>query len=87
MTREELIEKNKDLFWYLPKNKLQEMSDLVLLEFILNYGDWLAFKDFISCFGLYKAQDLFNTLKATSRSNLFEETTNYFNLFFQRHAH
>jgi hypothetical protein len=86
MTREELIEKNKDLFWYLEKSKLNEISDLTLAEFIFNYGSWSALKDFIALFGLQRAQDLFTSLKKEPRTNLFEETTHYFNHFFQRHA-
>jgi hypothetical protein len=86
MTREELIQKNKDLFWYFDKSKLNKMSDLVLAEFILNYGDWQAFKDFAAHFGLKRAKALFQALKEQPRSGLFEENTSFFDHFFHRHA-
>ena len=38
MTREQLIEKNKALFWYTLEAEKQNISDALLVETFLNYG-------------------------------------------------
>ena len=45
MNKQQLAEKYKHLFWYFDKSKLSKMSEAVLIEFILNYGDMMALKD------------------------------------------
>ncbi len=35
-----IIKHNSHLFWYIKKDKLDEISDQLLVETILNYGDW-----------------------------------------------
>lgn len=39
---------HSSLFWYIPEDKKEEISEEVLVEFILNYGDLEAVK------GLFK---------------------------------
>ena len=38
MTRSEIIEKNKNLFWYTPESQKQNISDSLLVETIFNEG-------------------------------------------------
>ena len=86
MTKNALIKKNAHLFWYFDKSKLQEMSDDVLVEFILNYGTWEAFCDLLKTFGLRKVSKIFKSQRAKKRSNLLPEIANYFHLFFKSHV-
>ena len=34
----EYIRKHSSLFWYIPEDKKEDISEDVLVEFILNYG-------------------------------------------------
>lgn len=86
MTRTNLIKKYRSLFWYLDKSKLDNMSDEVLVEFILNYGSWKAFCDLIKTLGLPKVAGIFKTQKAKKRTNLLPEIIYFFNLFFKKNA-
>ena len=38
MSREQIIDKHKSLFWYTPENEKQNISDELLVERILNDG-------------------------------------------------
>lgn len=38
MTSEAFIKKNKHLFWYINPEKLPNISNDILVEFIFNYG-------------------------------------------------
>ena len=51
MTREQLIEKNKALFWYTPEAEKQNISDALLVETFLNYGTLDDYRDLISVLG------------------------------------
>jgi hypothetical protein len=39
------IHENEHLFWYIKKDKLEEISHAVLVEFILNFGSAKAVKN------------------------------------------
>ncbi|MCC5946012.1 MAG: hypothetical protein JJT94_13865 [Bernardetiaceae bacterium] len=86
MNRQEFIEKYKHLFWYLDKQKLTQISDAVLVEFILNYGDLTSVKELIAVFGIEKvAQDFANSVR-NKRHNYFPQVKNFFELYFQKHV-
>ena len=51
MTRAEFIEKNKHLFWYIKKDKIQDIGNEVLVEFVFNYGTWDDVKELIKIIG------------------------------------
>lgn len=84
--REKLINKYQKLFWYMDKAKLQQISDAVLVEFILNYGTWEAFLELKKLYGVKKLAKIYIEISSKSRSNLFPKIRNFFNHYFQRHA-
>ncbi len=86
MTKNSLIKKHAQLFWYFDKTKLLEMSDEVLVEFILNYGNWDAFCDLLKTLGMLKVAKIFKSQKAKKRTNLLPEIVLYFDLFFKRNV-
>ncbi len=86
MTRKTLIKKYKNLFWYFDSATIENMSDSVMVEFILNYGDWKAFQNLVKVLGEQQVALLFKKLAAKKRANLQPEIINYFKLFFQYHA-
>jgi hypothetical protein len=86
MNREELIEKNSSIFWYFDKSKLSEMSDAVLVEFILNYGDLEAVKELFSTLGKEKAAQIFAQSIKSKRDNYLPLVKNFFDLYFKRNV-
>lgn len=84
--RNELIEKYQHLFWYFDKNKLNEMSDNVLVEFILNYGDMQALKDIFITFEKKEVAKIFYQAIQNERNNYFPQVKNFFNLYFQKNV-
>ena len=84
------IRKHSDLFWYFPEDKKEDISQDVLVEFILNYGDMEAVKELFSILGIdVAANHFFNSINLSNRrkGNYHELTLNYFTLLFNRYAH
>ncbi len=50
-TREQFIDENAVLFWYIRKDKLHAISDEVLVEFILSYADLPQIREMIAIVG------------------------------------
>ena len=50
-TREEFITENLHLFWYLKKDTLHQISDEVLVEFVLNFADLPQISEMIKIVG------------------------------------
>ena len=81
------IEKRSDLFWSVKKEKRTEISEILLVETILNYGTLDDVRDLIRIQGLEDTAKIF--FKATQnrvRNNYFPEVENFFNLYFTRYA-
>lgn len=86
MKREDLISNNQHLFWYLNKKDLQNISNSVLVEFILNYGNLQAVKDLINVLGIEIVAKEFSQSLKMNRSNYFPQVKNYFQLYFKKYA-
>lgn len=86
MTKQELIQKHQNLFWYFDKNKLSEISEAVVVEFILNYGNMEALKDLFIVFGKEKTADIFKKSLGNQRNNYFPQVKSFFNLYFQKYV-
>ncbi|MFA6393714.1 MAG: hypothetical protein WCW25_02485 [Patescibacteria group bacterium] len=84
MTRKEFIKKRKVLFWYI-KNP-ENISDEVLVEFILNYGNWDDVKKLFKILGIKKSAEVFKGQAYKPRSNYRPEVKNYFKHYFARYA-
>ena len=61
-TREQFIDENAVLFWYIKKDKLHNISDEVLVEFILSYADLPQIKEMIDIVYFRKAESYFADL-------------------------
>ncbi|MDR0763527.1 MAG: hypothetical protein LBF01_03410 [Bacteroidales bacterium] len=92
MRTEELkdfIRENSALFWYSPEDKAETVSDELLVETILNYGDMNAVRKLFSIMGIKNVATIFsNSIAKSERSknNYFELSLNYFSLLFKRYA-
>jgi len=74
------------LFWYTPEDKKENISEGLLIETILNYGDLEAIKKLFSIIGIKKASEIFFNSKGRKKLNYYPEIYNYFTLFFKRYA-
>jgi hypothetical protein len=86
MLKTDFIKNNQHLFWYLNKNELPNISDAVLVEFILNYGNMQSVKDLLSILGEKKVAQEFSKAIQAKRNNYFPQVKNYFNLYFKHNV-
>lgn len=70
MTRTQLINNNRQLFWYTPEGKKQDISDALLVERILNDGSLDDYKDLISVLGGKRVADVFFLRQRTPKGEL-----------------
>lgn len=84
MTREQFIKKRKYLFWYIKDP--EKVSDESLVEHILNYGDWDDVQKLIKLLGIRRVAEIFRKETSRKRTNYGKMTTNFFNLYFSKHA-
>ena len=83
------IEDHSSLFWYTPAPKGETVTDELLVETILNYGDMDEVKGLFSVMGIENvAKIFFDSINKSERrkGNYFELIVNYFTLFFNRYA-
>jgi hypothetical protein len=88
------LEKNKDLFWHIPKSKIQDVSLDVLVEYVINYGDYSCVKEMLQILGVKKVAEIFYKNNNASfenpnkvvRNNYNDLNRNLFKLYFDKHA-
>lgn len=73
MNRQNFIEKNKQLFWYLKPEKIQDISNDVLVEFVFNYGTWDDIKELIDIIGYTELKRVFNHIQGRQKGNYSPE--------------
>lgn len=88
------LEKNKDLFWHIPKSKIKDISLDVLVEYVINYGDYSCVKEMLEIVGVKKVAEIFYKNNNASfdnpnkvvRNNYNDLNRNLFKLYFDKHA-
>lgn len=80
------IRENSPLFWYIPEDKKENISQEFLVETILNYGDVKSVKKLFELIGINKVAKIFYKQTSRERINYFPQVVNFFNLYFKRHA-
>lgn len=78
--------KHAVLFWYSPEDKAETVSDELLVETILNYGDMEAVRELFKVMGTLQAATIFRGMTGRKQLNYFPEIWNFFNLYFNRYA-
>lgn len=86
MSKSTFIKKNQHLFWYFKKNELPNISDAVLVEFILNYGNMQSVKDLLKILGKETVAKEFSTAIKANRHNYFPQVKNFFDLYFKKNV-
>ncbi len=86
-TRNQFIDENAHLFWYIRKDKLHAISDEVLVEFILSYADLPQIKELIDIVGEKKVAKIVENniikVKKHERQNYRLSTLNMFGKYFE----
>ena len=85
----DFIKQHRTLFWYTPEDKKEDISEELLIETILNYGDINALKKMLDLLGTKKTANIFfqSINQSERRKNNYQELTiNYFTIFFKRYA-
>lgn len=85
----DFIKKNSSLFWYTPEDELNNISNELLVETILNYGDMIAVKELLRLMGRDKvAKIFFDMINISERrmNNFNELTINFFSLVFSKYV-
>ena len=83
------IRKHSSLFWYIPEDKKEEISEDILVEFILNYGTLEDVKELFSLMGIKRVAEIFFesvNMSERRKGNYHELVLNYFTLLFNRYA-
>jgi len=82
----EFIHDHSDLFWSLPEDKKVEISEAVLVEYILNYGTLQDCLRLMEIMGVRQVAAVFRKAEGRQKLNYFPEIYNFFSLYFARHA-
>lgn len=83
------IREKNNLFWYIPDDKKENISEDVLVEFVLNYGSMDDIRKLINILGFNRISEIFfDTINKSDRkrNNYHDLTINYFTHFFNRYA-
>lgn len=89
MVIKDLINDNRNLFWFIPEKEKENIGEDQLVETILNYGDEKAVKRLLDVMGVNKVANIFRKhieLSNRRRNNYHELVANFFHLYFKRHA-
>jgi hypothetical protein len=81
------IRDQSSLFWYTPADQKENISEELLVETILNYGDMNAIKKLIALLGIERLSEIFNGLQERKKLNYYPEIYNFFSLLVAKHAH
>ena len=80
------IHDHRNLFWYTPEEKKEEISLTLVVETILNYGNLESVKKLFKLIGIKKTSEIFKEQINNKRNNYFLPVKNFFELYFKRHA-
>ena len=86
MTRMQIINKNRQLFWYTPEEKKQDISDALLVERILNDGSLDDYKDLVSALGGKRVAEVFFSAKGRQKGNYYPEIYHFYSLLLSKYA-
>lgn len=82
--RKIFLKKHANLWWWV--KDAEKLSDVALLEGVLNYGEWSDVLEVFKILGIKKAAAIFKKQTARERVNYRPQTLNYFKLYFKEYA-
>jgi len=81
-----IIEQQKHLFWWVPENKLTQLSIDAVIEAVLSNGNEKAVRHLFDILGVEKVAEFFYRQTSGKRTNYRPRTIHFFRSYFQRHA-
>lgn len=78
------LQQRRDLWWDV--EDLAQLSEMSILERVLQYGQWQDFLDLQKKWGLGKMKSLFEQLLSKKRKNLRPQTQKLFIRYFAKYA-
>lgn len=81
----QFIRKNSHLFWYIPEDKKEDISQELLVETILNYGDMNAVKQLIRLLGFKNLSKLFSGIQGRKKLNYYPEIYHFLSLLIKKY--
>ena len=82
----EFIKEHRNLFWYIPEEKKENISVESLIETILNYGSLKDCLLLIELIGVDKTLEILQNAKGRKKNNFYPEIYNFFTLYLNRRA-
>lgn len=86
MSREQLIEKHKSLFWYTPEKRKNKISDALLIETLLNYGTLDDYRELIATLGGKTVAKVFFSATGRQKNNYYPEIYHFFSLVLAKYV-
>lgn len=86
MSREQIIDKHKSLFWYTPEAEKQNISDDLLVERIFNDGTLDDCRELIHTLGAERVATIFFSAKGRQKNNYYPEVYHFFSLVLKKYA-
>ena len=84
---QKFINKNAALFWSVSPQNRMNISDILLVETILNYGTLESVQELFDLIGIDKTASIFfDQTHNNERHNYFPEVENFFRLYFKNHV-
>ena len=80
------IRENGHLFWYTPEDKGETVTDELMVETLLNYGNLDQIKTLFDLMGMGNVARIFRNMTERKKMNYFPEIWNYFNLYFNKYV-
>ena len=85
MSREQIIDKHKNLFWYTPEADKQHISDALLVERILNDGTLDDYRELIEALGGERVAQVFFSATGRQKGNYYPEIYHFFSLVLKKY--
>ena len=86
MSREQIIEKHRNLFWYTPDSKKKDISDSLLVETILNDGSLDDYRELVATLGEERVAKVFFSATDRQKQNYYPEIYHFFSLVLAKYA-
>jgi hypothetical protein len=84
--RHAFIQKHKDLFWFTPEDKKEEVSDELLITQVLNEADLETTFEMIEIVGEETVKNFLEGLHGRKAGNIYPEYLNFYLTYLHRHA-
>lgn len=86
MSREQIIDKHRSLFWYTPDDQIHDISDALLVERILNDGSLDDYRELIQALGGKRVAKVFFAATGRQKQNYYPEIYHFFSLVLKKYV-